>query len=42
VDRLVQRLDAKVCLQRVGDPFTASSATRALNATSWFLRFDMF
>ncbi|WGT51425.1 hypothetical protein [Thioclava nitratireducens] len=26
----------------VRSPFTASSATRALNLASWFLRFDMF
>jgi hypothetical protein len=26
----------------VRSPFTASSATGALNAASWFLRFDMF
>jgi hypothetical protein len=26
----------------VRSPFTASSATRALNAASWFLRLDMF
>ena len=26
----------------VRSPFSAYSATRALNAASWFLRFDMF